>query len=168
MIYDQIIGIGACDPRGVMGKNGHLPWHYQEEIQHFKNTIRNSPLIMGHTTFLTLPASYFEKRTTIIFSRQKHIPTYPNQHFVSSFEEFQSLQGHFKELYVIGGAQIYSLFIQANLLDACILTILTRIYEGDTFFPLALLESWKKQILKTTPDFTIYRYMKGTHAHKNS
>jgi dihydrofolate reductase len=157
-MYDRIIGIGACDPRGVIGKNGRLPWHYPEEIQHFKETILNSPLIMGHTTFLTLPEPYFEKRTTIIFSRQKHIPTHPNQYFVSSLQEFHSLPDRCKELYVIGGAQIYSLFIQANLLDACILTILTRIYEGDTFFPLSLLAGWKEQILKTTPDFTIYRY----------
>jgi dihydrofolate reductase len=162
MIYEQILGIGACDSRGVMGKNGHLPWHYPEEIQHFKNIIGNSPLIMGHKTFLTLPSHYYKERTTIIFSRQKHTPFHPNQYFVTSLEEFHSLKGQFKDLYVIGGAQIYSLFMQANLMDACILTILTRIYEGDTFFPLALLDGWKKQILKKTPDFTIYRYTSPT------
>jgi len=162
MTYDRILGIGACDPRGVMGAKGRLPWHYPEEIQHFQETIAKSPLIMGHKTFLTLPAHYFEGRTTIIFSRQKHIPAHPNQCFVSSLEEFLSLQGQFKDLYVIGGAQIYSLFMQANLMDACILTKLTRNYEGDTLFPLALLNRWKEQILKTTSDFTIYRYTRDT------
>ena len=172
MMYDKILGIAACDPQGIMGKKGRLPWHYPLEIQHFRETIGASPLIMGHATFLTLPAHYFEGRTTIIFSRAKHQPKHPHhQYFVSSLEEFHALKGNYQTLYVIGGAQVFRLFLEANLIEACILTKLIHSFDGDTLFPLPLLNGWKEQILKTTADFAIFRYtnpLEIPHAHKNS
>jgi dihydrofolate reductase len=158
MIFGRILGIGACDPKGVMGKNGQLPWHHPEDLQHFSDTTRGSPMIMGHHTFLSLPVKYFEGRKTIIFTRTKPQCTLPDQLFVSSIREFLSLKGSCKDLYVIGGAQIYSLFIQENLIQEFILTKLKNVYNGDTFFPISLLDGWAERIIRETNDFTIHRY----------
>ncbi len=43
-MFRKIIGIAACDPTGVMGKNGVLPWHYPEDLKHFSDTIFGTPL----------------------------------------------------------------------------------------------------------------------------
>lgn len=167
MKWHKIIGIAACDPQGVMGKNGHLPWHCPEELRHFSSTIDRFPLVMGYKTFLSMPTHYFEGRTTIIFSRHKHTPTFPGQQFVSSLPEFLSVEGAFSTLYVIGGAQIYRLFFEAKLMTSFLLTRMKRSYDGDTFFPLSLLNSWKETTLRDTPEFTIYKY-EPSHAHKNA
>ncbi len=167
MNLHKIIGIAACDPQGVMGKNGRLPWHCPEELRHFSSTIGRFPLIMGYKTFLSMPAHYFEGRTTIIFSRHKHTPTFPEQRFVSSLDEFLRLDGAFPTLYVIGGAQIYRLFFEAGLMTAFLLTRMKHSYDGDTFFPLSLLEGWNEHIVRDTPDFTIYKY-EPSHARKNT
>jgi len=166
MIFHKIIGIAACDPQGVMGKNGTLPWRCPEELRHFSNTVDRFPLIMGYKTFLSMPPHYFEERTSIIFSRHKHTPAFTEQRFVSSMDEFLALEGSLPTLYVIGGAQIYRLFFEAKLMTAFLLTRMKQSYDGDTFFPLSLLDGWNKQLLRETPEFTIYHY-EPPHAHKN-
>ncbi len=165
-----MIGIAACDPNGVMGENGKLPWHCPEELQHFADTTRGHPMIMGYRTFLTLPAHYFTDRKTIIFTHNKPVQHNPHQHFVSSLEEFLALKLPTEKLYVIGGAQIYTLFLEANLISEFILTKMTHTYNGDTFFPLSLLKGWEEQTIRKTPLFTIYRYFnpqKVRHASKS-
>lgn len=148
----MFIGIAACDPNGVMGKNGKLPWHCPEDLRHFSQTIGNSPLIMGHKTYQTLPSHYFENRSTIIFSRKKH-PSTQQKKFVTSLDDLE-----IDTAYVIGGAEIFRLFLENNLIDEFILTKLKKVYDGDTFFPLSSLNGWKKTVLRKTSEFTLYRY----------
>jgi dihydrofolate reductase len=158
MIFERILGIAACDPQGIMGRNGKLPWHCPEDLKHFSTTTRASPMIMGRQTFLSLPAHYFDRRVTIVFTRQKEATLYPDLIFVSSLTEFLTLDGVFKDLYVIGGAQIYSLFLQANLIEEFILTTLKSLHEGDTFFPLSLLHGWSSLKIQETSMLSIHRY----------
>lgn len=47
--YDEEMGIG---------KDGTLPWHIPEELQHFKNVTNNSIVIMGRITYESLPTKY--------------------------------------------------------------------------------------------------------------
>ena len=118
MVFKKILGIAACDSNGVMGKNGKLPWHYPEDLKHFADTILGSSLIMGYRTFLSLPARYFDSSEMIVFSHRKFPPDKnPNLIFVSCISEFLALEGVFQDLYVIGGAQIYTLFLEQNLIE---------------------------------------------------
>lgn len=168
----KVYGLIACDPNGVMGKQGTLPWHIPDELAHFAQTIQNFPLIMGHLTYLSMPSRYFKERISIIFSRQKLQPAYPDQYFVTSLAECRALiesLSHDK-FFVIGGAQIISLFLQNHLIDEFLLTILKNKYEGDTFFPLTLLNGWKEDTIRETSSFTIHRYVKPletSHADQN-
>jgi dihydrofolate reductase len=159
MIFEKISGIAACDPRGVIGRNGKLPWHCPEDLKHFSDTIFSYPIIMGYKTFLSLPASYLEERTVIDFTRQK-FSSYEKSRFffVSSLAEFFALEGVFKELYVIGGAQIYELFFKQNLMKEFILTRMKSFYDGDTFFPLSSLQNWPCFRSQETDLFSVERY----------
>ncbi len=171
MIFEKILGIAACDPRGVIGKNGKLPWHCPEDLKHFSDTTFACPMVMGYRTFLSLPARYFDSRMTIIFFDGKLPPDKnPNLIFVSSLLEFLALECVFRDLYVVGGAQIYSLFLKEGLIAEFILTRLKKYYEGDTFFPLPLLNGWPDFKIQETDIFTIHRYFNpsgSTYAHKN-
>jgi dihydrofolate reductase len=159
MPLQKIVGIAACDPKGVMGKEGNLPWHSPEELKHFSETILHHPIIMGSRTFLSLPDSYFDRRMAIVFTRQKPpIHQKSTLFFVSSLIAFFALELPSTELYLIGGAQMYTLFLKENLLSEFILTRFKDHYDGETFFPLSLLESWPTLKIQETNTFNIHRY----------
>lgn len=175
MIFEKILGIAACDPQGVIGKEGELPWHCPEEVKHFSETTSGSPMIIGYRTFTSLPVHYFKDRTTIVFTHQKDISNGNlNIIFVSSLDDFFAIQKVFKALYVVGGGEIYRLFLEENLISEFILTKMKNQYEGDTFFPLSLLNNWPALEIAETTTFTIHRYFNphfnhlgAAHAHKN-
>lgn len=160
MDFRRIYAIAACDPKGVLGKSGQLPWHYPDDLQHFSNTTRNHIIIMGSRTFLNFPKFYFKERIGIVLSRQHHSRNENNVLFVNSLEGFFDLKYFLgdKDIYVIGGAQIYTLFLQANLIRKVILTKLKQFYEGDTLFPLSLLQDWPHQKIQEHNFFCIYHY----------
>lgn len=171
MLFKRILGIGACDEAGVLGRNGKLPWHYPEDLKHFYNTTIDSPLVMGRKTFLSMPSHYFTKRTSIIFTRSPaQFDRSTNLIFVSSLREFFSIGMKFNDLYVVGGAQIYNLFLKENLIEEFILTRIKQSYEGDTFFPLSHLNDWPYLKVHETNAFSVYRYSnpwKVSYAYKN-
>ena len=159
MAFEKIFGIAACDPKGVMGSKGKLPWHCPEDVKHFSDTTFGYPMIMGYRTFLSLPARYFDQRMTVVFSHRKLLSD-KNLFFVSSLTEFLALEIAFKNLYVVGGAQIYRLFLQENLIEEFLLTRFKKSYEGDTFFPLFLLNGWISSKIQETDTFHIRRYFR--------
>jgi dihydrofolate reductase len=167
----KILAIAACDPKGVIGKNQRLPWHDQEELVHFQTTIQNTPLIMGYKTYLSLPSKYFNQRTCIIFTRE-HRPKKNDPHliFVSSLKEFLSLDLKLKQAFVIGGALIYQLFLEENLIEELILTKMKSVYDGDTFFPLSFISQWEHHLIKENDNFSVYCYLNplvSSYAHPN-
>jgi len=162
MNFNRIYAIAASDPRGIIGKSGKLPWHCPEDLQHFSNTTYNHIMVMGFQTYLTIPKFYFRERLGIVLSHQHHLENENNVIFVNSLEEFLGLK-HLpedKDIYVIGGAQIYNLFLQANLIKKVILTELKQSYEGDTFFPSSLIQNWPRQKIQENGLFCIYQYFK--------
>jgi len=171
MLFKRILGIGACDEKGVLGNNGKLPWHYPEDLDHFYRTTAGSPLVMGRNTFLSMPSHYFTNMTSIIFTHSpSQLKRSRNLIFVSSLMEFFSIERQFHELYVIGGAQIFNLFLKENLIQEFILTKIKQSYEGDAFFPLSLLNDWPHHTVRETNAFSIDRYynpFKVSYAHKN-
>jgi len=167
----KILAIAACDPNGVIGKNQRLPWHDQEELVHFQTTIQNTPLIMGYKTYLSLPSKYFTQRVCIIFTRL-HRPKKNDRHliFVSSLKEFLSLDLKLDRVFVVGGALIYQLFLEENLIEELILTKMKSMYDGDTFFPLSSISHWENDLIKENDNFSVYRYINplaSSYAHPN-
>ena len=69
------------------------------------------------------------------------------------------------EAFIIGGAQIYRLAMEAGVVDTMYLTHVEREYEGDTFFPEFAEADWKSQPLfrhvadeRNEAPFTVQRY----------
>lgn len=160
MDFNKIYAIAACDPKGVLGKSGKLPWHCPDDLQHFSNTTCHHIIVMGFQTYSNIPKFYFKDRLGIVLSRQHREEGRNNVIFVNSLEEFLGLKclSEDKDIYVIGGAQIYSLFLQANLIRKVILTELKQSYEGDTFFPFPLIHNWPRQKVQEHSLFCIYHY----------
>ncbi|MGV8949212.1 MAG: dihydrofolate reductase [Candidatus Paracaedibacter sp.] len=155
----KIVGLMACDPRGVIGNEGALPWVYPEELDHFRKTTFGQIMVMGNKTFESIPSIILKDRFNVVFSRnsRKGLNYGDNVIFVSSLNDFLALKNLpvDKEMFMIGGAEIAKLFLNANLLSAFILTKIHNSYKGDTIFPLDLLQDWPCQIIRENKNFTV-------------
>ena len=158
MFSAKIIGVMACDKKGVVGNNGAIPWNYPEEFQHFRDTIGNYPIVLGRKSFELLPKSILKNRITIVFSREKKIST-GEIIFVSSFDEFFALDILRKKdkIFMIGGAQLANSFLKQGYISEFILTKLNHSYIGNAVLNIKIFDNWKSEIIKRADDYNIYK-----------
>ncbi|WP_265023637.1 dihydrofolate reductase [Wolbachia endosymbiont (group A) of Epistrophe grossularia] len=157
-----VIGIMAVDPKGVIGINNGLPWHYPSELDHFRQVTDKQVIVMGRKTFETMPQNILKDRIPVVFSRNKLNSCFNRGvkcTIISSMQEFLSIQSNwsYPQIFVIGGAQIAHLFLEYNLISEFIMTEIYKPYKGDVYFNLTLLDGWHKTILTKTKDYTICR-----------
>ena len=165
----KIIAIWAQDEEGIIGKDNRLPWYLPAELQHFKETTLNHAILMGRVTFDGMGRRLLPKRETLILTRNSD----EKMDGVSIFNDIESVldwyQSQDKNLYVIGGKQIFQAF--EPYIDEVIVTQVHASVEGDTYFPedfdLSLFETVSSKFYdkdeKNPYDFTIqYRKRKGT------
>ncbi len=132
--------IAAMTPQRVIGRGDGLPWDLPDDLQHFKQTTLNHPIIMGRKTYEGLPIQPLPKRTNIVVSRSS--TEYRGAHTVASLEAAIELgQSLSDEVFVIGGQTIYELALP--IADRIILSLVYQSYEGDKYFPEISLEEWK-------------------------
>ncbi|ABE04114.1 diadenosine tetraphosphatase [Rickettsia bellii] len=158
----KITGIMACDPKGVIGLKGRMPWSYPEEFEYFYQIVKNNIIVMGHKTFDSLPPKILQNCICIVFSR--NTPTSDNDvFFVESLDEFWQVIEIFadKKIFMVGGAEIATFFLKQNLLDEFLLTRINNDYEGDAFFPLDLLKGWDSMMIYKTNNYQIYKFTKN-------
>ena len=164
----KIVAIWAQDEEGVIGKDNRLPWYLPAELQHFKETTLNHAILMGRVTFDGMGRRLLPKRETLILTRNSD----EKMDGVSIFNDIESVldwyQSQDKNLYVIGGKQIFQAF--EPYIDEVIVTQVHASVEGDTYFPedfdLSLFETVSSKFYdkdeKNPYDFTIqYRKRKG-------
>jgi dihydrofolate reductase len=126
--------IAAMTRDRVIWKNNTLPWHYPADMKHFRETTKWCTVVMGRKTFESI-GKPLPQRTNIVMStkiiEQSWIIC------VGSIDEVHSLtkddHQHDKPVYIIGGSQIYTLFLPYA--KKILLTIVPDQIDGDTFFP---------------------------------
>jgi len=161
MSSENIIGIVAYDPNGLIGKDDGLPWHYPDDLAHFAATTHQQTIVMGYRTYLSMPKHYLKDRLAIVFTHEIPEPCLDqNVVFVSSLSDFLALPSAKKKCYIIGGAEIYTLFLRENLISEMIVTEIKKCYEGNVFFPKERIQTWPKRLIRETVSFTIFSYLK--------
>ncbi|MFB6116112.1 MAG: dihydrofolate reductase [Candidatus Nanosalina sp.] len=137
--------IVAASENNVIGKDGEIPWHYPEDLEHFKNETTGHSVIMGRKTFESLPDSFrpLPDRKNIVLTRSG-VENCPEE-----VEEAQSLEEawdiaseHSGTAYVIGGESVYRQSLEE--VEEIILTRVHEEYDGDTFFP-NIGEEWSEE-----------------------
>lgn len=157
----NICGIMACDPNGIIGIDGKLPWSYPEETRHFSNMVNGHIMIMGYKTFIDTPKKLLDNCYNIVLSSKDNLQNSLNVKFVKSLDEIFKLElSSDKKIFMIGGAEIAKLFLQNNLINKFILTKIHKLYSGNVIFPLFMLENWPYEVIRTEKNFTIYKYFK--------
>ncbi|MBN4053977.1 dihydrofolate reductase [Haliea sp. AH-315-K21] len=134
----------------VIGNHGSMPWHLPEDLAHFRITTKNSPVIMGRKTWESLPSKFrpLPDRRNIILTRQLNWGSeFTNDEVIkaNSIESAKTPQitgSGVKEVWVIGGGQIYSQFLE--LASRIEITEIHESFEGDTLAPKLSLDTWKE------------------------
>ncbi|MBX4197329.1 dihydrofolate reductase [Candidatus Saccharibacteria bacterium] len=131
----------AASQKGVIGKQGGLPWHLPDEMARFKQITMGHPIIMGRKTHESIGRA-LPGRQNIIVSRDKNYLA-EGCEVVSSIDEALAAAKPTQEVFIIGGANLYNQVI--DRVDKIYLTRIKAEIDGDTFFDFD--ENNWKQIL---------------------
>lgn len=158
--------IAALAENRTIGINGKLPWHLPNDLKRFKMLTMGKPIIMGRKTFESL-GRLLPGREHLILTRDPSFQN-PQIHIYHSIEKLIEDWKQQDELMVIGGAEIYQLF-----LPICQRLHLTRVQThtaGDTFFPSVDLAKWERIFQEKHPadEHHAYPYTFETWERKNS
>lgn len=125
--------IVATDRNGCIGNKGNIPWHIPNDLKYFKNITTNSTVIMGRKTYESIGKA-LPNRVNIVLSKKKvlHGDVIP----VSSPDEALLKSPLDREIFIIGGSEIYKLFLSSKLIDRIYLTVIDGQFEGDAYFKL--------------------------------
>ena len=127
----------ALSQNKVIGLQNRLPWHLPADLQHFKKLTWGKPILMGRKTFEAI-GKPLPGRENLILSQDRAYQA-PGCTVIHSVE--QALEHASAELMIIGGAQIYALFLP--LADCIYLTEVMTEVAGDTYFPPINPKEWQ-------------------------
>lgn len=127
----RIVLVLARADNGVIGQGGDIPWHLPGEQKRFKALTMGKPMIMGRRTFDSLPG-LLPGRRHIVLTRDAGWSA-QGVEIAASVSDAIAAAGDAPEVSVIGGAQIYALFLPHA--DRVELTEVHAAPPGDTIVP---------------------------------
>jgi len=137
--------IAAIGKNNELGKKNALLWTLPADMKHFRATTRGRTVIMGQKTFesigkplpnrknivITLDKSYLRHGVDVVYSPEEAI------------NSARAPLAENEEIFVIGGGQIYKLFIDKA--DKLYITHVDAEFpEADTYFPAIDKKIWQK------------------------
>ena len=133
--------IAAIGKNNELGKDNNLIWHIKGDLAHFKELTMHKKIVMGASTYKSLPKK-LEGREYIILS--KSLNNIPDAGVYSNFDDLLAyLNTLDEEVMIIGGASIYKLFLPYA--EVLYLTEIEEESNADVYFP----EFDKKAFTKT-------------------
>lgn len=126
--------IAAMDADRAIGRKNRLPWKLPSDLRHFQRTTLNKVIVMGYTTFESLPGVLPDREHWVLSNKTRSLPD--GVALFHSIDEViaQATERGLGELMVVGGAKVYEQFLP--LASELILTqIETEVEDADTYFP---------------------------------
>jgi dihydrofolate reductase len=139
--------IAAVSQDGVIGKKStnSIPWNYPEDMKHFRESTKDSIVIMGKQTFLSMGRPLPKRINIVISSTLENVE---GVHIVDSMGKAITLAKTFdKEIWIIGGSSIYKEGM--NLADEIVLTLIPeRVSKDNDKEDLVLFPQINKSLFK--------------------
>ncbi len=136
--------VAAIDENRGIGKSGNLLCHLPGDLENFKRSTYGGVVVMGRSTYESLPVHPLPQRRNIVLSRDPNLELQGAEVIHSIPELFDTISDYrkFLNVYIIGGASLYSQFI--NLVDKLYITHIHHTWEdADVFFPEIDLNIWE-------------------------
>ena len=173
--------VAYCKNNGI-GKNNTLLWDIKEDMAKFKRLTlgnKNNAVIMGRKTYESLnKIDGLANRDNLILSKSLQINKTNTKNIVQTFESLQNLETfvrskNYDEVWIIGGEEIYKLFLNNHnvkntifTINEIIITYIEKEFVCTSYFPnledytkLYNLYFYSKNIVKikdTSIDCNIY------------
>ena len=145
MAVPRLTLIAAVARNGVIGKDNALPWRLSDDLKRFKALTMGHPIVMGRKTWESLGRP-LPGRNNIVITRDKNYRA-EGATVVHALDEALATVQDAAEVFVIGGAEIYSMTLpHANCLQ---LTELDADFEGDVRFPAFDRSQWRTTLRET-------------------
>jgi dihydrofolate reductase len=125
---------------GVIGRDGRLPWRLPADLRKFKAQTMGKPMVMGRKTFESFP-SLLPGRRHIVLTRDCDREV-EGAEVAHTPEEALALAGDVPEVAVIGGAEVFALFL--GRADRIELTEVHIDAEGDAVVPPFDPADWRE------------------------
>jgi dihydrofolate reductase len=147
----------AITKNGIIGIDNKIPWYIKADLQRFRALTNNHIVIMGRKTFESLPNGPLKNRINIVITRDTtKISQYANVYFTTIDEideliekiQHQEPSTEKKQVFIIGGAQIYNYFL--NQTQKIYVTLIDKDIDGDTFFNTDFLTNIDSEFLIKT------------------
>ncbi len=122
--------VAAVDANMTIGLEGHMPWHFPEDLRYFKQLTLGHDVIMGRVTFEAIGRPLPGRRNMVVSRNAAW------QH--AGCEVFSSLKAAIAASedalpFIIGGATLYA--ESMPLATDLYLTHIDQAFDGDRFFP---------------------------------
>ncbi|MDP2651923.1 MAG: dihydrofolate reductase [bacterium] len=142
--------IVAMTQERLIGRGGELPWrHLPSDLARFKKITKEiGVVIMGCKTYESIlhrNARPLPDRKHIVLTRKRICSYHPMVQLVGSVEKaLEAVEANGKRACVIGGGEIYELFLQLRWITRVfVTTVYASMLRGDVYFPDTTKMEWK-------------------------
>ena len=160
--------IAAVADNGVIGKKNDLVWSLPDDMSFFKASTSGRHVIMGRRNYESIPHKFrpLPGRPNIVMSRNSEYDS-RGASLVTSLEDALEIarEAGESEAFIIGGGQIYTMALDARVVDTMYITHVHGEPDGDAFFPEFDSTQWTLTVLDQHPaddrhefSFTICKY----------
>jgi dihydrofolate reductase len=168
----------AFDIKKGLAKNGCLPWNIKEDLQFFYNKTKCNVVIMGRTTYFSIPDSKrpLKNRLNIVLTREpqkykdlvnefenvlftndetihENIILFPNK-----YKDIYPVLEDFFKIFIIGGNEVYKTYMP--LCKTIWVTQIKEDYSCDLFFDYNMENKFNEEKVFENDKCKIYKYTK--------
>jgi dihydrofolate reductase/thymidylate synthase len=139
-----MISLIVCvDSEYGIGKSNELPWYLPEDLKHFRNITNGHTVVMGRKTWESIPDKFkpLSNRENIVLS--KSLNDDRCLVFNDELELIKHLDG-ISNVFIIGGSQLYNLFLKSRLVNKIYMTRMPENHYCDTLFPKEYMKDFKE------------------------
>lgn len=139
--------IFCSDRRGGIGKENMIPWKSKVDMKFFRNKTvgdKKNAVVMGYNTWLSLGCKPLKDRINIVLTNSHYHLCSKNSSIVAFstldnlFEFLENTGDTFDDIYVIGGAFLYNVFLDPSskynrYVKYVYHNVIDKDYDCDTF-----------------------------------
>jgi dihydrofolate reductase len=144
MKYTLIVAMGK---HREIGKDNDLLWRLPRDMKFFKETTQGHTVVMGRKNWESIPEKFrpLPNRKNIVISRNADYKAEGAELITDLKDLPQHLDANSdQKCFIIGGAQIYQLALEQDLVDEMYITQVEETFDADTYFPFINWENWEE------------------------
>ena len=131
--------IGVCDYENAIAKDDIIPWSIPEDLKWFKAKTFGHTVVMGRKTFESIGKPLIGRVNIVLSTKFSY--KVEGCICLNSLEDVLTQHNENDEMFIIGGEQIYRLFLP--IVGKIYLTRIEYRFGGNKFFPILLDDEWE-------------------------